>query len=147
MVSPKRVLVVTVGLSAAGFIAGGLCAPIAVFIAVALDFGTSGFPSPSSLRNLLEIAGGGAVIGSIAAPVYAWVVLRRVPLGSAAAFPALGTILGSIVGDRIAPINPYVASYTPGILRGALIGFALAGLVVRIVWSRARIIKSSAPPV
>lgn len=147
MVSLKRPLIVTAGLSAVGIVAGGLCAAIAVVIAVALDSGISGFPGAGSLWNLLRIAGVGAGIGSIAAPVYAWVVLRSVPLGPAAALTASETILGSIVGDRIAPINSYGTSYTPGILRGALIGFALAGLLARLVWSRARTAKSSAPAV
>lgn len=138
MISLKRAIVVTAGLSGAGMMLGGVCAATAVCIAVAFESGISALLSSVSLWNLLRIAATGAVIGGIAAPAYVWAVMRRVPLGAGAASTALGTVVGAIVGNRIAPINSSGMSYTPGILCGALVGFVLAGVLARMVWGRSR---------
>ena len=137
MVSVKRVLAVTAGLSVTGTLVGAACAGTAVFIASALDFGLTDLVR-GSLSIVIRSAIAGGILGSVLAPLCAFALLRSVPLGRAVVFTGVGTIVGSVVGDRLAPINPYSASYFPGIVTGALVGFVLAGLLSRLVKLRSR---------
>jgi len=46
----------------------------------------------------------GAPLGAIMAPVLAWGLLRRVPLGKMFAWCAIGTVAGGVIGWIISPI-------------------------------------------
>ena len=136
MLSPGRVAVVTLGLALCGAVMGAVCATIAVSLALIThsphEF-LSGFAPPP----LLLAAGlAGAAMGAVSAPILAFGILRRVPLGRAIVLTALGTIAGAVVGEMVAPVNPYAAGWTPGIVRGALLGFVMAGVILRLTVRR-----------
>jgi hypothetical protein len=142
MYSRTRLALITLGLAACGAVAGAACAIIAVSVALithsrgALQ---SGFAPPPLL---LVTAVVGAAIGTVAAPALSFAVLRRVPLGRAILVTAIGTIAGAVIGELVAPLNPYDADLTPGLIRGALIGFTAAGLILRLTVSDSSSSKS-----
>ena len=126
-----RIAVVTAGLSLAGGVVGGICSAAAVTLIGGIESGVGALVS-QELASLVGIAAGfGAVAGMIGAPVLSWAVLRRVPLGRAALFTAIGTVAGAVSGELAQPLNPY-ATTIPGVLIGALCGFIGAGVLARI---------------
>jgi hypothetical protein len=128
---PVRIALVTAGLSAAGGIVGGLCSTAAIALIAAIEGGVGSLVS-RELAGLFGLAAAfGAVAGMIGAPVLSWALLRRVPLGRAALFTAIGTILGAVGGELIRPLNPY-ARTLPGVLIGALLGFIGGGVLARL---------------
>ena len=128
---PTRIVLVTAGLSAAGGIVGGLCSTAAVALIAAIE-GDVGTLVSRELAGLLGTAAAfGAVVGMIGAPILSWAVLRRVPLGRAALFTAIGTVVGAVGGELSQPLNPY-ARTLPGVLVGALLGFIGAGVLARL---------------
>jgi hypothetical protein len=128
---PARIALVTAGLSAAGAIVGGLCSTIAVALIAAIEGGLGTLAS-REVASLLGIAATfGAVAGMVGAPVLSWTLLRRVPLGRAILFTAIGTIVGALGGELAHPLNPY-AHALPGVLVGALLGFIGAGILARL---------------
>jgi hypothetical protein len=93
---PKRVVLVTAGLAAAGAVTGGLAGAVAIGVVGVI---TDGFRATLSGPAVLLMAGQiGAVLGAVLAPATSWLLLRHVPLGRV--FGALmgGTIAGGIVG-------------------------------------------------
>ena len=126
-----RIALVTAGLSVAGGVVGSVCSAAAVTLIAAIEGGV-GTLGLHELAGLLSIAATfGAVAGMIGAPVLSWTLLRRVPLGRAALFTAIGTILGALGGELTRPLHPY-ARTIPGVLVGALLGFIGAGVVARL---------------
>ena len=114
-----RVVAVTGGLIVVGAIVGGITSMLALTI-VSLVGGTR---SLGGLTLGLGFAGAvGAIVGAVLAPVEAWILLRRVPLWRAIAETALGTILGALA----------FAILAPGPIIGAVIGFTLAAVRLRI---------------
>ena len=89
-----RVAAVTVRIAAIGAVIGGALG--AGLLAVwALRLGVHG---EDFLEGALFGAGVGAGLGYVLAPITAWTVLRRVPLGRALAHTAIGTTVGAAVG-------------------------------------------------
>ena len=119
-VSIARVAIVTLALVIVGALIGALTSVLALVVVLMLR-GSPGFPQ---LMAAIMMAGYvGAAIGAVMAPIVAWVLLRRVPLWRAITQTALGTLLGAIV-----------TSFTfPGPIIGAIIGFTLAAIRLRIV--------------
>jgi hypothetical protein len=119
-VSIARVAIVTLALVIVGALIGALTSVLALVVVLMLR-GSPGFPQ---LLAAIMMAGYvGAAIGAVMAPIVAWVLLRRVPLWRAITQTALGTLLGAIV-----------TSFTfPGPIIGAIIGFTLAAIRLRIV--------------
>jgi hypothetical protein len=76
-------------------------------------------------------AGFGALVGSVAGPAVAWGLLRRVPLGKAVLWSAAGTVAGALVGDLVAPLNPYTWGM-PGVIAGGILGFLVASTALRL---------------
>ena len=113
-----RVIEVTAGLSATGAAVGALCGAAAVSLMVPFRTG------PGALLTLAVAAAVGTVIGAVAAPLAGWGLLRRVPLGRAIGYGALGTVLGALAGSWGGPVGAFA---------GALVGFgaASARLAVR----------------
>jgi hypothetical protein len=117
-----RVLAVTGGLIATGMVVGALCAMVA-FPLIFLPLGLSPDVSESALLAIAALFG--AIIGGVMAPVVAWGLLRRVPLGRAVGWSAVGTVVGAVAG-MIVQENP---------VTGAVAGFVAAAIWL---WARHR---------
>ena len=129
----KRVIRVTSTLLAMGAVAGGACAVVIVLLML-VAAGGSGVGELFTLETaalLARIAVFGALVGAIGWPALAWGLLRRVPLGKAMAWTALGAVVGAVAGEMWAPFNPYSGAI-PGILQGACAGFLGAGVMLRL---------------
>ena len=74
--SPARVLAVTLGLSGAGALVGGVAGAVALGIGLLFTIGLKTF---SELAVLFLPATIGALLGAICAPLAGWLLLRRVP--------------------------------------------------------------------
>jgi hypothetical protein len=128
---PFRIVLVTAGLCGAGAVVGAICSAAAVSLIAAIEGGVGSLTS-RELRGLLGIAGAfGAVVGMIGAPALSWALLRRVPLGRAMLFTAIGTVMGAVGGELTRPLNPY-ARTVPAVLVGAFLGFIGAGVLARL---------------
>lgn len=127
-----RIAAVTGGLLVAGAVAGAVAADVAVAIALALTDGPVALHG--SAGPLLFVAMVGAGFGGVLLPVTAWIFLRRVPLGLALLGTLLGTIVGGVLGWVVQPYGDVIDS---GVL-GAVAGFALGALLLRVL--------ASAPP-
>jgi hypothetical protein len=121
-----RIAAVTAGLLVAGAVAGAVAADVALLIALAVG-GT-----PVALNHvgepLLFVGAVGALFGGVLLPVTAWIFLRRVPLGLA----LLGTLLGTILGGVGGWVLSRAGDPVQGGVVGAVIGFALAALLLRL---------------
>src|SRR5687768_15691424 len=126
-----RIVVVTAGLGATGGLVGGISAVSAVSAIVILTGGVDALTSPGTPGLLGVAAGFGAFCGIIGGPLLGWGLLRRVPLGRAILWTAAGTILGAIGGELLQPFNPFGQSL-PGVFAGAFLGFASAGITLRV---------------
>lgn len=128
---PARIAVVTAGLAVAGGVVGGVCAAAAITLIAGIEAGFGDLVSREFAGLLGLCAAFGAFAGVIGAPLLSWAVLRRVPLGSAALYTAIGTVVGAVGGELARPFNPYVRTL-PGVLVGALLGFIGAGILARL---------------
>ena len=130
MVSPRRVVAVTLGLIGAGAVFGALAGGIALAISVLItEHDTSG-------SGLVIGAFFGAPLGAIAAPTAAWLLLRRVPLGRVFAGSVAGTVLGGVMGW----VLPFAGDQVVNGLFSAVLGFAFA-----TVWMWSRTLVRAAP--
>jgi hypothetical protein len=116
-VSIGRALLVTVGLSAIGVIAGIVLGGIAVLI----DFGPhireaemGGIPGAFGFGATL-----GASYGAVVAPIIGWIFLRRASLGRAIAETALGTLAGMLTAAAL-PSRPIYLLAFIGFLAAAI---------------------------
>ena len=123
----SRIVVVTIGLVCAGIVSGALAGGTAFALVVVLADGRIS-------TELFEIGAiFGAPLGAIVAPLLAWLLLRRVPLGRMFLVCSVGTAIGGVVGwfatgaggDII--LNP---------IGGAFIGCVVAAIAL---WHRARV--------
>jgi MFS family permease len=118
-ISPKRVVVVGLGLMATGATVGAACG----VVSISLLLGVGGrLPDP----DVALIAGlfGGA-LGAVLGPAAGFSILRRVPLGRAIGWTALGATLGAVIG----------APFVMGLILGPVVGFGVASLAP---WASAR---------
>src|SRR5688572_21004485 len=123
---PTRIVLVTAGLSVIGGAVGAVTAASAVG-AIALLSGGHGLTS-GPMPGLLTVAlGFGAFCGMIGAPLLGWGLLRRVSLGRAILWTAVGTIGGAIGGELLQSVNPFPPA-VPGVFVGAFLGFVGAGI-------------------
>jgi hypothetical protein len=127
-----RIVAVTVGLLAAGAVAGALAADAALLLASAVEGGGLAL---NDWEPLLLVAGIGALFGGVLLPITAWLFLRRVPLGLA----LLGTVVGTIVGGSLGWIFRLGSSEIQGGVIGAFVGFACAALLLRLRASAPRV--------
>ena len=116
----RRIVVVTAGLAVTGAIAGAITAMVAVTIVMLMFSGLSALADLGFAMEFAAILG--APIGAVILPLEAWVLLRRVPLWRALAETAAGTVLGAVA---LSPLSP-------GPIIGAVIGFTLAAIRLRI---------------
>jgi len=124
-----RLVGVTLGLSAAGIVFGGIAGVATLALIEVLSVGSAGHWDPSLLLSVGLV---GAMVGAICAPLAGWLFLRQVPLGRAFAGLTLGTIIGGVVG-AFGPdfVSPY---YQP--LALAAVGFLVAAGFLRFTSAR-----------
>ena len=130
-----RVALVTTGLSATGAVIGALCAASSVAIIAVAGGGLETLTTGPTMGIIELSAAAGAFVGMIGAPLLGWGLLRRVPLGRVILVTALGAIIGAVVGEWTRPFNPYPRTM-PGVIAGALIGFLLSGIGLRLLAQR-----------
>ena len=86
----------------------------------------------ANLANYVWNMAAFGIIGAFFSPLLAWIGMRRVPLWRAFTEPAVGGILGCVVGYAIAPV--------PGFFLGAAAGVGAAAWRLNAVYrDRARI--------
>jgi hypothetical protein len=125
-ISPTRVALVTLGLVPTGAAAGALAGVLGVTLLVSVTDGVRAALHP----GLWAVAGlVGGVLGAVLLPIAGLTVLRYVPLGRALAKTIVGTALGGALG---------VQFMGRGWLIGALAGFGLATIRLRVLAKRAR---------
>jgi len=139
MAHQTRVIAITSGLVVAGAISGAFSGVLAIEAAVLIVLRT--LPPLQILGASCAI---GALFGSVVAPVLAWGILRRVPLGRAITGIAIGSGLGGAIGVLVGAgaVNPYVpfALNLPPVpqgLLGAAVGAGLAAGNLRVRSDRA----------
>jgi hypothetical protein len=81
----------------------------------------------------------GGAFGGIAAPLGGWGLFRATPLGKATLLTGAGALIGALLGEWVAPINP--KTLVPGFVVGAICGFLLAAVLARWLSGR-RLIAS-----
>jgi hypothetical protein len=132
----SRIAAVTTGLAFGGAIVGAVAATIAMVILIVARLGIGYLPRASALLPFTAIST--AAAGFVAFPTASWLLLRRVRIGVALAATGLCTIVGSLFGEWIDPFNPY--SYTiPGLVRGAVVGFVVGVVLLRLASGQFRI--------
>ena len=139
-----RIALVTTGLSATGGVIGALCAASSVAIIAVAAEGLETLAMGPTMGMIGMSAAAGAFVGIIGAPLLGWGLLRRVPIGRIILVTALGTIIGAVVGEWTRPFNPYPRTM-PGVIAGALIGFLLSGIGLRVLAQSARMSSVDEP--
>jgi hypothetical protein len=125
-VSATRVALVALGLIPTGALAGALAGALGVTIWVSFAQGIRVALDPT----LWAVAGAvGGALGAVLLPIAGLTVLRYVPLGRALAETIVGTAIGGALG---------VQFLREGWLFGALAGFAVAAIRLRMLAKRAR---------
>jgi hypothetical protein len=113
VVSPVRVLVVWVGLTAVGLVIGAACA-LTLLAGLFGIIPKLGEPLPVFF---VVAAGMGGLFGAFLAPVAGFSLLRRVPLGRAILWTTAGTLIGGLAGLLLGGF---------GLTLGPIAGFGLA---------------------
>ena len=124
VVSPTRVLGVTVGLAAASAVAGSFVANAVIAVALLVSQGPIAvFRDPF----VYAIAGAvGAACGFFCGPVAAWTLLRKVPLGRAILEPSIAAAIGGALGLTLLDTRGIWAP-----IGGAVAGLLLAAIRLR----------------
>ena len=125
MTRTNRIVVITLGLVAAGAVCGAVAGVVAFTIGVRLTHAPS---AATDLRLLPLPASIGAALGAVILPIVSWVLLRRVPLGQA----ILATVLGTIVGGTLGLVVPLVGDRGVSSIAGGCVGFCLAALFLAL---------------
>jgi len=122
-----RIVVVTIGLVGAG-IAFGAVAGGTAFAFVGLLAGERVSTEVFEIGALF-----GAPLGAVTAPLLAWLLLRRVPLGRMFLVCSVGTAIGGVAGWFATPAGGDIIVNSLG---SAFIGCLIAAIVL---WHRARL--------
>ena len=123
-------MLVTAGLSATGGLVGAGCA-VAALSTIAIISGNASVLTADGPPPLVGVvAAFGACCGMVGGPLLGWGLLRRVPLGRAILWTALGTTVGAISGELLRSVD-LMPPTIPGVLAGAVLGFVGAGVVLR----------------
>lgn len=127
----SRIFSITALLVGLGALLGALCGTVIVVALLTMREGPSVILDGATWSFLVLPAQFGAATGAITGPLFAWALLRHVPLGRAIRWTALGTIAGAVIGELTLPFNPYVRD-VPALILGGLAGFVIAGTAVRL---------------
>ena len=119
----SRVAAVTGALIVGGAMAGCVVSVATLAVLGFVVDGPGGFPDVWDAFS--AAAAVGAILGAVLAPVCGWPLLRRVPLGRAFGFTAVGATLGGALGLLLSALNPFAA-----------IGGAVAGFAASVGWLR-----------
>ena len=131
-----RILVITLGLSLAGFVAGWVTGVLMMVSWMA----AYGVPSSIVLRGHLLIAGMfGGTLGAVLGPLAAWLLMRHVPLWLAVGGTALGTLAGAVAGLLAGSVE--LSFY------GGFLGFAAAAVVLRVRARRGSLAPAEGPAI
>jgi hypothetical protein len=132
--SLPRILIVTIGLAIAGTVIGAVLGGLLVTL-MALRA-----PSVHVDAGVFVIgAYFGGAMGTVLAPVAAWLLIHDVPLWRAIAETAAGTVIGVATGIILEPLK--IGLLSPPLLGVA--GFAAAALRVRLM--KRRRVNAGAP--
>jgi hypothetical protein len=115
-----RIAVITLGLAAAGVVAGGVVG----MVMIACWMAPEGLSAMFNPETLLYGATFGAVVGGVLGPLSAWLLMRHVPLWLAIGGTGAGTIAGAGLGLLFGGVG--VSFY------GALLGFGASALALRL---------------
>jgi hypothetical protein len=130
-VKPMRAVAVTLGLSAAGAGLGFAAGSLAFGVVFLLGDGWVFFTDAIGGVGFAGIVG--ANLGAVCTPLIAWLLLRYVPLGRAFLGLTLGTMAGGLAGWYLLIENTWF-----GPVYGALAGFVMAGVALRLLARPAR---------
>jgi hypothetical protein len=143
MVSARRVVAVTLGLVGIGAFLGALAGAAAFAVVGGFTLLLTG--SDGVWDELLFVAlFFGAPLGAVTAPVLAWLLLRRVPLGRMFVWSVAGTVAGGIIGW----ITSSWAALGDNSLERAVdsaLGGALVGCVATCILLRYRALRCAQP--
>lgn len=117
----KRIVVITLGLMVAGFVAGA-AAGVLMMVCCMPFSPLRGWPFEVDMFVFAGLFGG--AVGAVLGPVAAWLLMRHVPLGIAVGGTALGTVAGSAVGALLVG--------WPASFYGGLLGFGVSAVALRI---------------
>ena len=137
----SRLIIVTLGLACSGAILGALAAMASISLLVSLRMGLGAVANASVLLPWIALKG--AEAGAVAFPAAAWLLLRRVAVGHALLGAGAAIVVGAIVGELLRPFNPY-SQNVPGLLLGAVSGFALGVSALRLSLGRVRQLDQAA---
>lgn len=121
MTRASRIALVTVGLSVSGAVLGAVAGAAALTAALFVTRDPWWTIGPSVGAWI------GAPLGALTAPLLAWLLLRRVPLGQMFAGCTMGSVAGGIVGWITMTGGAEVLSG----LAGAFVGCAVAATMLR----------------
>jgi hypothetical protein len=121
-ISPKRVVVVGLGLIVTGAAVGGVCG----VVALSLILGAGGRLPDAGVAMVAGVFGG--VLGAVLGPAAGFSILRRVPLGKAIGWTAIGAIVGGLLG----------VPFAMGLILGPVVGFGVASLALYASVRRSR---------
>ncbi len=121
-VSPKRVVVVGLGLIVTGAAVGGVCG----VVALSLLLGAAGKLPDAGLALVAALFGG--ALGAVLGPAAGFSILRHVPLGKAIGWTAVGAIVGGLIGVPL----------SMGLILGPVVGFGVASLALYASVRRSR---------
>ncbi len=113
-ISPKRVVVVGLGLIVTGAAVGSVCG----IVALSLILGAAGRLPDASLALIAGLFGG--ALGAVLGPAAGFSILRHVPLGKAIGWTAVGAIVGGLLGVPL----------SMGLILGPVVGFGVASLAL-----------------
>src|SRR5262249_45091895 len=119
-----------------GAIVGAVVATIATVILIVVRLGITYLPRASAILPFTAIFT--AAVGFVAFPTASWLLLRRVSIGVALAATGLCTIVGSLFGEWIDPSKP-IPFAIPGLVRGAVVGFVVGVVLLRLASGQFRI--------
>ena len=136
MTRPARIVLVALGLAAAGAAFGALAGAVGLALAVLVAEGPRGL---GWLEPFAVAAAFGAVLGVGLGPAAGWLLLRRVPLGVA----VLGTLAGAVAGGAGSWLLRG-AWLVGGPVGGAAAGFLAAAVALRLRYAAPR--RALAPP-
>ena len=118
----------TLGLSLAGIVFGGLAGVVALTINLLL---TDGFGLHAVAAVYAVAATLGAILGAVCAPLAGWLLLRYVPLGRAFTGLTIGAVIGGVIGWFL----PRSIAHGDALLIAAALGALRAAVIMR-VWHK-----------